>query len=253
MTFVDMFTKSENELELFENKKTLSKIDYLNIENEEFVRITDEFWTAKQRQGNSIHEISYRACFKPQLPHFFIEKFTKEDDFVYDPFTGRGTTIIEAALMNRNVVSNDINPLSTIFTKGRLYAPDLIELKTRLDEIQIKSNLECDIDLTMFYEENTLNEILSFRNYFLERKENNLFDELDLWIQMVATNRLTGHSKGFFSVYTLPPNQAVTSERQKKINEKMNQIPDYRNVKEIILKKSKSLIKDVSQNQKKYS
>ena len=26
---------------------------------------------------------------------------------------------------------------------------------------------------------------------------------------MVATNRLTGHSPGFFSVYTLPPNQAV--------------------------------------------
>lgn len=250
MTFVDLFTKTENKLELFENSKKSSKIDYITIEEEEYVRITDEFWTAKQRQGNSIHEISYRACFKPQLPHFFIEKFTKEQDIVYDPFTGRGTTIIEAALMNRNVVSNDINPLSTIFTKGRLYIPELTELKNRLEGIQIKSNLENDIDLTMFYEENTLNEILSFRKYFLEKKIDNSFDELDLWIQMVATNRLTGHSKGFFSVYTLPPNQAVTQERQIKINGKMNQVPEYRNVKEIIIKKSKSLIKDVNQNQK---
>ena len=32
----------------------------------------------------------------------------------------------------------------------------------------------------------------------------------DAWIRMVATNRLTGHSPGFFSVYTLPPNQALT-------------------------------------------
>ena len=76
--------------------------------------IIDEFWTSKQRQGNSLHEISYRACFKPQLPNYFIKKYTNEGDIVYDPFTGRGTTIIEAALMNRNVISNDINPLSRI-------------------------------------------------------------------------------------------------------------------------------------------
>jgi len=30
----------------------------------------NEFWTARQRQANSLHEISYRACFKPQLPDF---------------------------------------------------------------------------------------------------------------------------------------------------------------------------------------
>ena len=86
--------------------------------------------------------------------------------------------------------------------------------------------------------------------YFLQRIDTNTFDELDLWIKMVATNRLTGHSKGFFSVYTLPPNQAVSPDRQIKINEKMNQSPDYRNVKEIILKKSKSLIKDVENKNK---
>lgn len=61
---------------------------------------------------------------------------------------------------------------------------------------------------------------------------------------MVAINRLTGHSKGFFSVYTLAPNQATSIERQKKINEKRNQIPDYRDIKALILKKSKSLLKD---------
>ncbi len=33
---------------------------------------TNEFWTSKQRAAHSLHEISYRACFKPQLPRFFI-------------------------------------------------------------------------------------------------------------------------------------------------------------------------------------
>ena len=53
---------------------------------------TNEFWTSGQRQAHSIHEISYRACFKPQLPRFFIERLTGAGETVYDPFSGRGTT-----------------------------------------------------------------------------------------------------------------------------------------------------------------
>jgi tRNA G10 N-methylase Trm11 len=53
----------------------------------------NEFWTAKQRAAHSLHEISYRACFKPQLPRFFIERLTQPGEVVYDPFMGRGTTI----------------------------------------------------------------------------------------------------------------------------------------------------------------
>ncbi len=59
---------------------------------------------------------------------------------------------------------------------------------------------------------------------------------------MVATNRLTGHSPGFFSVYTLPPNQAVSVASQRRINEKRQQTPPFRSVPEIILKKSRSLL-----------
>ena len=28
----------------------------------------NEFWTSKQRACHSLHEVSYRACFKPQVP-----------------------------------------------------------------------------------------------------------------------------------------------------------------------------------------
>ncbi len=60
---------------------------------------------------------------------------------------------------------------------------------------------------------------------------------------MVACNRLTGHSK-VFSVYTLPPNQATSVQAQRKINEKRNQSPEYRDTKAIILKKTKGLLRD---------
>jgi hypothetical protein len=63
---------------------------------------------------------------------------------------------------------------------------------------------------------------------------------------MVAVNRLTGHSPGFFSVYTLPPNQAVSIDSQVKINAQREQTPPRRHVPRLILAKSRALLKDVS-------
>ena len=59
---------------------------------------------------------------------------------------------------------------------------------------------------------------------------------------MIAINRLTGHSSGFFSVYTMPPNQAVSLERQRIINRRRNQVPPRRDVPAIIERKSRSLL-----------
>jgi DNA modification methylase len=77
-------------------------------------------------------EVSYRACYKPQLPRLFIEKLTQLGDIVYDPFGGRGTTAVEAALLGRRVISNDINPLSRILAQPRLTLPDPEAVKARL-------------------------------------------------------------------------------------------------------------------------
>jgi len=61
---------------------------------------------------------------------------------------------------------------------------------------------------------------------------------------MVALNRLIGHSPGFFSVYTLPPNQAVSVERQRRINAERGQVPPLRDVAGLIATKTRSLLKD---------
>ena len=220
------------------------------IEDHNVRKYVNEFWTSKQRQANSIHEISYRACFKPQLPNFFIRLLTKQKDIVYDPFSGRGTTAIEAALLNRNIAANDINPLSEILTAPRLNPPFLKEVELRLKEISLNRKSKADIDLTMFYYPDTEGEIVSLKSYLTEKKESGNEDKTDKWIRMIATNRLTGHSRGFFSVYTLPPNQAVSPERQETINKMRDQKPEYRNIKKIILGKSKSLLRDLTNDQK---
>jgi hypothetical protein len=213
-------------------------------------KFTNEFWTSRQRQASSIHEISYRACFKPQLPRFFIDLLTRKGDLVYDPFSGRGTTVIEAGLSGRDIFANDANPLSRIMTEPRFFPPDLAAVEKRLIAIPRDSE-GATIDLSMFYHPDTEKEIVALRQYLLKRKADCRDDMIDRWIAMVATNRLTGHSKGFFSVYTLPPNQAVSQQSQQRINRKRQQLPEYRDTHKIILDKSKSLVRSLSLENKK--
>lgn len=205
----------------------------------------NEFWTARQRAAHSLHEISYRACFKPQLPRFFVERLTRPGDRVYDPFMGRGTTPLEAALLGRAPAANDINPLSVLLLKPRLNPPTLQSVEKRLREIPFQDGEEAPEDLLVFFHPETLRQITALRKYLRLRKAAGRMDDVDDWIAMVALNRLTGHSPGFFSVYTLPPNQATSVTAQRKINKDRNQVPPPRDVAKIILKKSRNLLGDL--------
>ena len=204
----------------------------------------NEFWTSKQRDAHSLHEVSYRACFKPQLPRFFIDRFTKPGDVVYDPFMGRGTTVIEAALAGRTPAGCDINPLSAMLAQPRLSPPTADEVARRLDTLNLSFAVSYPKELEVFYHPETLREICSLREYLLTRDSNGSLDGVDRWIRMVAVNRLTGHSPGFFSVYTLPPNQATSVEAQARINARRKQVPPRRDVRALILAKTRSLLTD---------
>jgi hypothetical protein len=204
----------------------------------------NEFWTSRQRAAHRLHEISYRGCFKPQLPRFFIRRLTKPGDAVYDPFMGRGTALLEAALMGRVPMGCDINALSVILIEPRLSPPTEKEVAERLRKIDFFRCKEIPRELLVFYHRDTLREIVSLKKYLLERESPSGIDRVDKWIRMVAVNRLTGHSSGFFSVYTLPPNQAVSIAAQRKINADRKQVPSRRNVPDLILRKTRQLLSD---------
>jgi hypothetical protein len=205
--------------------------------------LVNAFWTSGQRRGHSIHEISYRACFKSQLPKFFIERLTGSGDRVYDPFSGRGTSAVQAALMGRAPAANDVNPLSAMLSGPRFDPPGVAAVRERLagiDLLAAPADQE-DADLLAFYHPETLGQIKALRGRLLA---GGVLDPVDAWIRMVALNRLTGHSPGFFSVYTMPPNQAVSAVSQRKINLARGQTPPVRDVRAIILKKTVSLLSD---------
>jgi hypothetical protein len=122
----------------------------------------------------------------------------------------------------------------------------MTNIEDRLSTIEFSFPRQPDIDLSMFYHPDTEAEIAALRIYLKGRKNKGEEDDIDAWIRMVATNRLTGHSRGFFSVYTLPPNQAVSPGRQIAINRKRDQKPEYRDVRSLILKKTGSLLRGIT-------
>jgi len=197
-----------------------------------------------------LHEISYRGCFKPQLAGFFIQKFSKHGDFVCDPFMGRGTTPLEAALLGRIAVGIDANPIGEMLVQPRLNPPEKCEIEKRLKEIPWKTSPPLREDLLVFYHRQTLEKITALQDYLFERQSSGELDALDAWIRLVALNRLSGHSAGFFSVRTMPPNQAVPIARQIAINARNHQLPTYRDVAELIMKKSTALLRDLAEDQR---
>src|SRR5215475_5734664 len=147
------------DLKSFREFNGVTQLDFIDTSDGQRIPVfTNEFWTSKQRAANSLHEISYRACFKPQLPRFFVERLTHPGDVVYDPFMGRGTTPVEAALLGRVPFGNDINPLSLVFTRPRLNPPQLPEIEERLQQIDFSKNVACPKELLTFYHPETLQE-----------------------------------------------------------------------------------------------
>ena len=207
--------------------------------------VTKSFWTTKQRQGHSLHEISYRACFKPQLVTFFITRYSKPNDTIFDPFMGRGTTPLEAVINGRHAIASDAHPLCLYLARPRLNPPSLAAIQARLHAVPSSADIPpSDRALTCFYHPKTLAALIALKTWLVTRQKTQCFDAIDDWIRMVALSRLSGHSQGFFSVRTMPPNQAISIEAQRKLNARNGQKPPYKDIKKRILKKSQSLLRD---------
>lgn len=207
--------------------------------------LANEFWTSAQRKAHPIHEVSYRACFKAQLPEFFVAGLTEPGDTVLDPFMGRGTTPLQAAVMGRCPVGNDVNPLSSLLVRPRLCPPDVEAVEAALRRVPWETGEIDREDLLTFYHPDTLRRLCALRRWLAreaplgEAEPDTATD----WIRMVALNRLTGHSTGFLSGYTLPPNQAVSVEAQRRINARLGLTPPERDVAAVLMRKTRSLLK----------
>jgi len=75
----------------------------------------------------------YPARFIPQVVRYFIERYTKPGDLVFDPFAGSGTVAIEAEMTARNYIVWDLNPITELLVKAETWKDDVSEKMFEVD------------------------------------------------------------------------------------------------------------------------
>ena len=69
---------------------------------------------------------NHSATFPRALPEWFIKLFTKEGDWVLDPFVGSGTTCEVAQKLGRNSVGIDVLPEYVDLARRKIVAADMM-------------------------------------------------------------------------------------------------------------------------------
>ena len=97
-------------------------------------------WKDQQRLwGHSFHPMcSYLASFPAALAHAFIAHWSRPGDVVLDPFSGRGTTALQACAEGRIGVGNDLNPFAFLLTAAKVEPASPAEARTRLTGLRLR-------------------------------------------------------------------------------------------------------------------
>src|SRR5512146_1896922 len=179
-------------------------------------------WKAQPRLwGHSLHPMcSYLASFPASLAHACVARYSRPGDVVLDPFSGRGTTALEAVASGRIGVGNDLNPLAHLLTAAKVDPATPAEARTRLTSLRLAfggdaaawrasaAAIQADPDMAaaasvpaevaLSFHERTLAQLLFARTAL------DLEDRVDRFLAAAVTGILHGKSPSYLS--TVMPN-----------------------------------------------
>lgn len=131
---------------------------------------------APSRWGHSMHTMcSYHGMFPARLVHYFVQRYTVPGDLVVDPFSGRGTTPLQARVESRRSIANDLNPLAYVLTRAKSAPPTWTSVNAAVDALEHGysrgGNRDTDApgEIEMLYHRNTLSQLVYLRDHFLKR------------------------------------------------------------------------------------
>ena len=69
-------------------------------------------WSFPKRGDWATHDAKWRGNWSPYIPRNIILRYSKEGDLILDQFAGGGTTLVEAKLLNRDIIGVDVNDVA---------------------------------------------------------------------------------------------------------------------------------------------
>lgn len=222
--------------------------------------LIDSWKNEKRNWGHSLHGMASRSgSFPPSLTAYFIDRFSKQGDLVLDPFSGKGTTALQACLTGREGIGIDVAPEAYALTKAKTINVKHEDAVAYLQALKLRKPSQKELDevpseVKVFYHEKVLEQILSFRkaiekdysmrniSSFADHKTNDASKYAQYWTGVII-GILHGSSDISLSVpcshsYSMAPNY-VKNYAIKHGLEK----PD-RDIKECLIKRSEKLLKD---------
>ncbi|MDD9898548.1 MAG: DNA methyltransferase [Candidatus Melainabacteria bacterium] len=135
----------------------------------------EDSWKQKKRNwGHSLHGMASRSgSFPPSLAAYFIDNFSLVGDTVLDPFSGKGTTALQACLTERFGIGLDVAPEAYALTAAKTITIKEEEAIQYLEELKLPRVSKAQLDavpaeVKIFYHEDVLKQILAFREAIAE-------------------------------------------------------------------------------------
>ena len=69
-------------------------------------------WSFPKRGDWATHDAKWRGNWSPYIPRNLLLRYSQDGDLVLDQFAGGGTTLVEAKLLNRNIIGVDVNDIA---------------------------------------------------------------------------------------------------------------------------------------------
>jgi hypothetical protein len=131
--------------------------------------LKDTWKQSKRSWGHSLHGMASRSgSFPPSLADYFIRNFSLEGDTVFDPFSGKGTTALQACLTKRMGIGLDVAPEAYALTVAKTISIKHEDACRYLEALELpvinkKELNQVPKEVKIFYHPEVLTQILAFR------------------------------------------------------------------------------------------
>ncbi len=152
--------------------ETRSELDVAGIQEWTGGELPSSWKQAGRGWGHRLHKLApYVGGFPAQLARFFILNLSDPGDLVYDPFSGRGTTVLEALLSDRRAEASDAFEYAYVLTRAKAQPLGYDEfdryLRARLSDASRVDNTDWRLldnpDTRVFFSDYTLDQLLRLR------------------------------------------------------------------------------------------